>query len=585
MITEDKRIINPILSKPIQIVFGLPNEPFKTGEWVSIDTEWFKMDKKVMHRPHTGKFACITVCPQSEPNTVYIMRNENDVPTLIPYINDAVWVMSNAKFDLTHMRRLAHIPPRKKLYDIQIMEEILYGGYYDMFGLKDTVRRYLHLELDKDLQKSFDVEVMSEEQIEYACIDAWVTLHTALEQKKTVRPEDFNVWKEIELPVLWAVLDFQGARIDIDGWISLSVSHKRKSEALDETLPFNPHSPKQVVAWLKEHGFKNMPDSNEKTIAKFMRKFPNSEAAKISPTILESRGLRKLASTYGKSFIEGHIERDEQFNCDVLFTDYKIRGARDTGRFSSANPNLQNVPARETPVFRQQFIARPGNKIITADYGQQEPRISAFFSQDKAFIAALSDTKNDIYINMVKSMWHIDINKHDPKRKLAKNALLGISYGMSEKGFSDKYGISKEETAEIFRSFFNAFPDYATWLQRQSHIRSSVTTRNGCKLWLNPYSYQAERNARNAPIQGTAAEMMKKAISEIHQNWKTKEWNYPFAIVLQVHDEIVLDVPETIAKEVAAFVQEKMVSVAEKMCPGVPFIASISIGDSWAEKE
>src|SRR3990172_4069225 len=141
--------------------------------YISLDTEWLGINKATLHRPTTGKFGCLTLCYE---DTVYFIDDEKNVPEALRRIENAIWVIQHAKFDITHLRRLVNIPPRKKMIDTMVMERILWNGYFDTFGLNDLARRYLNVYLDKSLQESFSkTSEMSEEQIQYPCMDANIT--------------------------------------------------------------------------------------------------------------------------------------------------------------------------------------------------------------------------------------------------------------------------------------------------------------------------------------------------------------------------------------------------------------------------
>lgn len=396
-----------------------------------------------------------------------------------------------------------------------------------------------------------------------------------------MRKTDFDLWKRIDLPALWAILDFQGFRIDIDKWNNLARSNKQKALDISQSLPFNPRSPKQVKPFLAKRGFPGLKDTREPTLQQAIRAFPDTEAARYAQLILDSRGYFKLASTYGEKFIDDSVETVEYNGemINVVYGDYAVIGA-ETGRMSCKNPNLQNIPARETNAFRECFIARPGNKLVLADYRQQEPRLAAYISGDKKMIQLFREGE-DIYIMAAKMMFGKSITKDDPLRKRIKATVLGTNYGLSAYGLAIREGISEKEAEEIITKFIKTFPDFAAWMNKQRKKKSYAKTILGRRIYLNPYSNQCDRNALNAPIQGSASDMTKLALAAIHQHWA---FPCPFGVVAVVHDEIVLDVPEEHAEAVANYARVHMIRVAEEMCPGVPFDADIHIGDNWAKE-
>jgi DNA polymerase-1 len=245
---------------------------------------------------------------------------------------------------------------------------------------------------------------------------------------------------------------------------------------------------------------------------------------------------------------------------------------------------MQNIISRDTDEFRKQFIARPGHKLIVVDMGQQETRIAAYVSQDKALMEILQDIKQDVFIGMAKMIYKKDITKDDPFRKQVKNTAYGINYGMSAEGMADRYGMTLDEAEEAIHLYFKTFSGFHGWVMQQRQKTNYVETIAGRRVWLNPYSMQCERNALNDPISGSAADQMKMALGNIHQKWHDEIPEvFGFPCVGYIHDELIFDVPAMYAEKVAKFVQREMISAAELMCPGVPFTATPKICDNWAE--
>lgn len=551
----------------------------KPNQFVAIDLEIFTSpgEEKQLHRPHVGKFACLSVC--YDPDTVLVYTSSDYVAPVLERLQPCVWVMQNGKFDITHLRRWAEVKSRKKYYDTMFIERILYNGYYDSFSLKSLARRYLKIEMPKEARETFTgASELTREQIEYAASDASITLQVATIQKRLLDEDDKRVWSEIDCPALWAFLDFRGFAIDIGKWNALAEYNRQKQLEIDGSIPFNPRSSKQVVSWLSSHGFRNLPDSQEKTLEAFVKKYPDTEAAKVAGMVLESRIYAKRSSTYGASFIRDYLEYEGEI--PVIYSNYDLNRA-ETGRTACSDPNMQNIPARETKEFRECFIARLGNKLIIADYSAQEPRLSAYVSQDEQMIAWFREGKS-IYTELGKIIFGREITKKDPEYATTKSTVLGLNYGMSEYGLAEREEISREEAKKLINAVLNALPRLANYMEAQKRNRKRVVTPFGRKIWLNPYSDQTERNALNAPIQGGAADMMKKALASIHRNWP---FDCPFGVVGYIHDELVLDVPAEIAEDVAKFVKDQMETTATNMVNGqIPFIAEVSIGDNWGAK-
>ena len=555
-----------------------PHLPENT--YVALDSEWLGLCQATLHRPTTGKFGCLTLC--YSPDEVYFIDDEKKVPEVFSRIENAIWVIQHAKFDITHLRRLATIPPRKKLIDTMVMERILWNGYFDLFGLDALARRYLDFHLDKSLQESFfKATQLSQEQIEYACLDASVTLRVWNEQKKHIKNNDMYIWKNVDMPALWALMEFEGFTIDVDKWLALAERNKQRVVEIDATLSINPRSPKQVMAILKQQGFKRLKNTQEDTLQEAILTYPDTEAAKLAQEILNSRKYSKRASTYGEKFLERHGEKRPD-GSTFIHCDYWVIGA-ETGRTSSDKPNMQNQVADYE--FRECYIARPGNVLVDCDYSQQEVGIAAYISDDKK-MKEIFNSGQDIYIRMAKEMYDKDINKNAPLRKRMKAVVLGTDYGMSKWGLAKKERISVDEAERTIEKFYKTFPGMARWMGIQANKTTCTMTVLGRRAWLNPYSSQCPRNALNNPIQGTGGDQLKQSIARITNELLPDAIRYGLGGIVAIpHDEIILDVPEEVASQIAKEVSTTMMEVANKMCPGMKFRADPTICRSWAEKE
>lgn len=552
--------------------------PQPKNKFVAIDLEMFGLNSNQLHRPTSGEFACLSIA--TDPDTVYIITDKDLLYSAIVNLSETVHCFHHAKFDITHLRRWIGYPPRKRLWDTMLIERIMWGGYFDLYALDHLARRWLDVKLDKTQQKLFEnATELSDEQIHYAALDASTTLRIAIEQRKVIRKSDFEVWRKIELPALWAYMDFQGFAINVAEWKALAEKNENRAKEIEENLPFNPRSPKQVKEHLSKKGFKRLPSTGEETLKKFIKQNPDVPARELAEGVLECRKYHTRSSRYGFQFIEKYLEHDIQFDVDVIFSDYHTIGA-ETGRTASSKPNMQNIPARDTPAFRECFIARPGNVLLVCDYSQQEPGVTAHLSQDQKLIDIINSGQ-DIYISVAKMIFNEEIKKGDKRRKTMKALVLGTNYGLSPWGLASREDMSKPEAGKLINRYFKTFPGVATWINKQGKRKDYVETAMGRRIWLNRYSSQVERNALNAPIQGTAADMTKLAVARLHQNWK---YPYPFPVVATVHDEIVLDVPKKHAQKVAKFVKKTMEDVAQEVCPSVIIKADVNIGTNWGAK-
>lgn len=536
--------------------------------WVALDIELFGMESGRLHRPDNGEFACLQIAVGED---VYIITDVNIADIAMGRVENCIWVMQNAKFDLTHLRRWGDVPD-VKVWDTMLMERIMFGNYYDYASLADLVRRYLDIHLDKDVRDKFEEATeLTEELLEYSAKDAYYTLRVCEEQRKIADKNDFKIWKEVDFPALKAILDFKGFRVNENKWRKVAIGNEEGAQEYKDTLDLNPASPKQVKEKLNELGAR-VDSTSADILEALIEDNPDGQIADVANRVLKFRKRAKKSSTYGLNWLEKYVEDD-----GCVYSDYKVIGAS-TGRTSSSDPNMQNIPVRDTPVFRECFIPREGNKLIVADYSAQEPRILAYLAQDQKMIDIFNAGK-DVYIETIKIMYGKEITKDDPFRQEAKAVILGAGYGLSPHGYAKKYDVSKKEAKEKLNLYFKSFPDVKTWVYKQEKKRDYVETVIGRKFHLNPYSWQSARHSRNAPIQGTAVDQLKVALGRLWEKWPRHLCE--FGVVAEIHDEIVADVPEEHAETIAKFIKVTMESVAEEICPGVKFLAEPKICDTW----
>ena len=209
-------------------------------------------------------------------------------------------------------------------------------------------------------------------------------------------------------------------------------------------------------------------------------------------------------------------------------------------------------------------------------------------SEDERLIE-LFQSGNDIYCEVARFAFNDPIEKSNPKRRMYKSIILGVFYGMSEFGLAKALGCSPDEAEEHLYTFFGAFPGVTEWVKHQKRVarkKGYVQTVSGRKVWINPYTSQWERNALNAPIQGSAAEAMKMAATKfVFEKWGSRDGDYQHSpLRLMVHDELVVEVPEKMASLAAQLLEEAMVEVGNELHPGIPSVADVHVGKTWAVK-
>lgn len=548
----------------IKVVDG-PPPVTRYGE-VAIDLEMFQLHKKQLHRPH-GKFGCATFCMDGK--TVYYIEDEKQMAKALNNIRSCRWIFHNGNFDIRHMRRYAEVRPRKPDYfwDTQYVEQEMYSGWYDSFSLKDLARRYLNQVMEKDTRKLFyEAEVMTDEMRGYAIGDAPATWKIFQAQKKVLPPEIKKVWDEVDQPAFWAILDFKGVMINQKKWLALAKDSDEIAKDIARRVGFNPNSPEQALLALAKQGI-HLTSSGEGELIPYTDN-------ELVQDILSYREYAKRASTYGKEWLK-MVEEDGR-----IYPSFNLLGA-ETGRMSSDGPNFQQVPRNEE--YRSCIVADKGNRLVIADFSQQEMKIAGQMSKNPSLLAVLD--ADDIYLQVAIDMYHNPkLVKKTKERQRAKSVALGILYGLSPYGLAHRERIPEREAAELFRLFFDRFPGIDGFLMRMKNTASQdwkARTLAGRVFHLNPYFKRWGNNAVNSPIQGTGAEMIKVALGIVH-----KKYGADLPILAQIHDELLSETNSASAKALGKEVKAAMQTAFRKFCPDVSDhnVVDVHVGATWAEK-
>lgn len=556
----------------------------QASDWCAIDLEINNMEKSKMHRP-TGTLACATFYSGGE--DVYIVEDIRDLPQALENVSKAKWAFHNAKFDIFHLRRYVNVPINMRVWDTQLVEQIRYSGKYGDFSLADLARRYLDLYMEKETREEFSSNYgeMTQSQIEYACIDTIVTYQVLIAQRTSIDAYDLKIWKEQELPFLWTLLSIKGIKLDQEEWLRIARDNGSKAAAIQnkygKKVPkigakgqplksfvfegINLASPKQVKERLWSMNFK-VAKTDEETLS------PLVDRCEFAKDLLDFRNLSKRSGTYGEDYIEKFVEADGK-----IYTDYFQMGAL-SGRMSSRSPNLQNQP--RDGGYRECYVAEDGNVIVVADWASQEPKFAAHITGDENLIDALN-SKEKLYIRVARDALGIEVKKGEPAYNHMKSTILGLFYGMSAKGLSERIGVQEEEAKEMIAAILRAYPKVGQWItaSRQNFV-PYVTSVSGRKIWLNEYTNAWRRAALNYPIQSSAAEAMKIA------SWRiVRDWDGECPIRLFVHDEVVCEVTAERSEEFKAFLEKVMIDAAEELHPSVHAGVEIGVGSSWAAKQ
>ncbi|WP_115720309.1 DNA polymerase I [Gallaecimonas mangrovi] len=445
-------------------------------------------------------------------------------------------------------------------------------------------------------QITFD-QVAIKDAAVYAAEDADVTmkLHQVLWPKLEAEAPLKKVFQEIELPLVPVLSRMERSGVLIDKTLlgkqseelatRIAELEKKAFDIAGEE--FNLGSPKQLQAILFEKmGIKplkktpsGVPSVAEEVLQELAHDYP------LPKVIIEYRGLAKLKSTYTDKLpqlIHGKTGR--------VHTSYH-QAVTATGRLSSSDPNLQNIPVRteEGRRIRQAFIAPKGRVLLAADYSQIELRIMAHLSSDKGLLAAFAEGK-DIHAATAAEVFGVKLDAvTNEQRRRAKAINFGLIYGMSAFGLARQLDIGRNEAQGYMNTYFERYPgvlEYMESTRQKAEEKGYVETLFGRRLYLPEITARnqarkkaAERAAINAPMQGTAADIIKKAMIAVDE-WITTQAADKVTLLMQVHDELVLEVDENYAKEAAAKISELMQNAADLK---VPLVVDPGMGMTWDE--
>ena len=444
-------------------------------------------------------------------------------------------------------------------------------------------------------QVSFD-HVDIKQAAAYAAEDADVTLrlHETLLPKLEAEPSLNEVYQRLELPLVPVLskIERNGAFVGVDKLraqsheIAIRLA-ELESQACDLAgQPFNLASPKQLAEILFEKlelpVIKKTPKGAPSTAEDVLAELANDY--ELPAVLIEHRGLAKLKSTYTDKLPEMVDSRTGR-----VHTSYH-QAVTATGRLSSSDPNLQNIPIRtqEGRRIRQAFIAPEGRKIVAADYSQIELRIMAHLSSDAGLLHAFA---NELDVHSATAAEVFDVSLEgvttDQRRK-AKAINFGLIYGMSAFGLAKQIGVARGEAQEYIDRYFARYPgvaDYMDATRAIAHEQGYVETLLGRRLYLpeiNARNKQrqlaAERTAINAPMQGTAADIIKLAMIDVDA-WLI-DTGLDAKMIMQVHDELVFEVADDACETLCDNVTQRMANVIELQ---VPLLTDVGVGDNWDE--
>ena len=528
---------------------------------------------------------------------------ESSIATLRPWLEDASKkkLGQNIKYDL-HVFANHGINVRGYQHDTLLQSYVLESHQrHDMtslatrhLGATDTIS-FEDVAGKGASQISFD-QVSIDTATNYSSEDSDVTLqlHAAIYPQVAADEKLKYVYEQIEMPTTHVLLTIERNGVLIDGALlerqSGELGQKMlelEGKAFEEAgQPFNLSSPKQLGEILfDKKGIKPLkktpggaPSTDEETLAKLAEDHP------LPKVILEYRSVAKLKSTYTDK-----LPKMVNAKTGRVHTNYG-QAIAVTGRLSSNDPNLQNIPVRtaEGRRIREAFIAPAGSVILSADYSQIELRIMAHLSGDAGLLDAFAKGEDVHRATAAEVFGATREEVTSEQRRYAKVINFGLIYGMSAFGLASNLGIERAAAASYIDKYFARYPGVKAYMDRtrnDAHVRGYVETVFGRRLWLpdirggNQMRRQgAERAAINAPMQGTAADLIKLAMIAV-QGWLEQE-KLATRMIMQVHDELVLEVPESELERVKSNVPVLMTNVAKL---DVPLVAEPGMGRNWEE--
>jgi DNA polymerase I len=515
-----------------------------------------------------------------------------------------VKIGQNLKFDIQVIKQYG-VEVKGKLFDTMLAHYLVQPELrHNMNFLAELYLNYTPVSIEELIgakgknqlsMRTVPVEVIKD----YAAEDADVTFQLKQKLVEEVKKYELNqLAEEMEMPLIYVLADVEWAGIKINSddlkefgkILSTQIIELEKSIIeLTGGQPFNIASPKQLGEVLfdkmklvekpKQTKASQQHSTSEEALEKIKDKHP------VIEKILEFRSLKKLLSGYVESLPE--LVNAKTGKIHTSFN----QAVTSTGRLSSNNPNLQNIPIRDANgrEIRKAFIAsHSDNVLLSADYSQIELRIMAHMSGDAAMIEAFNHSA-DIHTATAAKIYNVAIaDVTSDMRRKAKTANFGIIYGISVFGLAERLTIPRAEAKELIDGYFANYPGvkaYMTKCIHDAHHTGYVSTLFGRRRYLKDIHSAngivrgfAERNAINAPIQGTAADIIKIAMIKIHEQIKAK--NLKSRMILQVHDELVFDVYKPELDEVKSIVKSCMENVIKL---AVPLLVEMGVGDNWLD--
>ncbi|WP_102946201.1 DNA polymerase I [Stenotrophomonas sp. VV52] len=612
---EPATALDPALSAPGEYETVLTTEQLQawvaraeTAELIAFDTETDALDAMranlvgISLAVEPGKAAYIPV-GHDYPGAPAQLPRQQVLDALRPVLEnpEKKKLGQHGKYDLHVLRR--HGVDVQGYHDDTMLESFVLNSTATRHDMDSLAMRYLGYTTikfedvaGKGAKQIPFSQVGLDEASRYAAEDADITLrlHRVLQPQLLASAPLDNVYRSIEMPLVPVL-----ARIEANGVYIDSAELRRQSQDLGARMlaaqqkatelaghTFSLDSPKQLQAVLFDElklpalvkTPKGQPSTNEEALEAI------AEQHELPRVILEYRGLAKLRSTYTDKL-------PEMVNPDTgrVHTSYHQSGAA-TGRLSSSDPNLQNIPIRteDGRRIRRAFVAPPGHKLLACDYSQIELRIMAHLSEDPGLVRAFEQGV-DVHRATAAEVFSRALDEVTPnERRAAKAINFGLMYGMSAFGLARNLGIDRGQAQDYVALYFSRYPgvrDFMERMRQQARDQGYVETIEGRRLYLNDIHARnqglragAERAAINAPMQGTAADIIKRAMVKV-DDWLQGQGGRA-RMILQVHDELVFETESEFLETLRTQVVELMSSSAQLR---VPLVVDAGVGDNWDE--
>lgn len=512
--------------------------------------------------------------------------------------------MHNAKFDMTVLRRHG-MPVAPPIFDTMVANWLINNAPDARHGLKDLALNELNIKMTpiKDLigtgkNQITMADVPIEKATPYAAADVDMTLRLAdaLVEKLAANPKLQKIFDEIEVPLIFVLqeMELTGIKVAVEVLQEISRQFSQRLGELETEIhalagvSFNINSTQQLSdvlfgkLKLPAAGLKKTKSGHYSTRAGVLEDLAGKHP--IIDLILEHRTLKKLQSTYVDALpklVNPHTGR--------VHTNYNQIGIS-TGRLSSADPNLQNIPIRSPQgrEIRRAFVAPTGWLLVSADYSQVELRILAHMADDPGLKAAFANDE-DIHAATAATVLGVPLAEvTKDQRRIAKAVNFGLAYGQGAFGLAQSTGMSRQEAQAFINTYFEKYPGVKRYIEKtkkqaaeQGYTETLLGRRRDFSRIADlsgPQKARAEREAINMPIQGTAADIMKIAMINLHRT--LAESSLHAKMLLQVHDEVVLEVPEDEVSALVPIIRQEMVNAYPL---SVPLKVDVESGKNWLE--